>query len=169
MKLIISLLFILSSCATVVKQPITVTHELKQPVNYEGIIAVLDFNNNSPNKNWNYMEKAIAEIFSAKLSNYPNFKVVERERIDRILKEITLSQSGLVDVHTAVKVGKILGATAMVMGSVTQLGETIVVSARLVDVETGQIFLGQMSSCENEKELSAIVMTLVEKIVTSLK
>ena len=141
----------------------------KVVVEFKKTIAVLNFVNNSPNKNWNYMESGVAEILSTNLSNYSEFNVVERENLEKVLKEQSLIMSGVVDLQTAAQIGKILGANIIILGSITQLGKTIVVSAKLVDVETAQVLSGQMVNGEKEEELNNIVMSLVEKIVASLK
>ncbi len=46
------------------------------------------------------------------------FVVIERDRMDQILEELKLSQTGLVDESQAVQVGKMLGADAIVTGTV---------------------------------------------------
>lgn len=46
----------------------------------------------------------------------PFLKVVDRENIDRILEEQRLSMSGVVDEQTAVRVGNLIGAQAVLMG-----------------------------------------------------
>ncbi|MDO8734540.1 MAG: CsgG/HfaB family protein [Elusimicrobiota bacterium] len=160
LKVIILSFFILTSCATkpkVVKTPII-----------KGTIAVLNFKNNSPNKNWNYIESAVAEIFTSNLAGNSDFRVVEREKLNKILEEQKLNQSGIVDEVAAVKIGKILGATEIVLGSITQLGKTIVISARLIKVETGEIYAGETVNGEKEEELPEMVKKLSDKIVTSL-
>jgi len=85
LKVIAMSFFILTSCATspkIVKTPII-----------KRTIAVLSFKNNSPNKNWNYMESAVAEIFTSNLVGNSDFKVVEREKLNKILTEQKLNQS----------------------------------------------------------------------------
>lgn len=157
LKVMILSFFILTSCATkpkIIQTPIT-----------RGTVAVLNFKNNSPNKNWNYMESAIAEIFTSNLANSKDFKTVEREKLNKILEELKLSQSGIVNENTAIKIGKILGATDIVFGSITQLGKAIVISARVVKVETGEIYAGETVNGESEEELPKVVKNLSDKII----
>ena len=160
LKVIILSFFILTSCAT--KPKIVQTPIIK------GTIAVLNFKNTSPNKNWDYMESAVAEIFTSNLAGNSDFKVVEREKLNKILEEQKLNQSGIVDEGAAVKIGKILGATEIVLGSITQLGKTIVITARVIKIETGEIYAGEMVNDEKEEELPKMVKKLSDKIVSSL-
>jgi curli biogenesis system outer membrane secretion channel CsgG/Flp pilus assembly protein TadD len=53
----------------------------------------------------------------------PFLKVVDRENIDRILEEQRLGLSGIVDEQTAVRVGNLIGAQAVLMGSVIDYRE----------------------------------------------
>lgn len=53
----------------------------------------------------------------------PFLKVVDRENIDRILEEQRLSLSGVVDEQTAVRVGNLIGAQAVLMGEVVDYRE----------------------------------------------
>lgn len=48
-----------------------------------------------------------------------NFRVMERQQLDSILKEQGLSLSGAVDDKTAVEAGKILGCQIVVLGAIT--------------------------------------------------
>ncbi|MBL8001498.1 MAG: hypothetical protein JNL05_06010 [Flavobacteriales bacterium] len=86
-------------------------------------IAVLPFTSNVKNrpelagKVQAYATTALTGI------NDPFLKVVDRENMDRILEEQRLSLSGVVDEQTAVKVGNLMGAQAVLMGSVIDYQE----------------------------------------------
>lgn len=56
-------------------------------------------------------------------STDPFLKVVDRENLERILEEQRLSLSGVVDEQTAVRVGNLMGAQAVLMGSVADYRE----------------------------------------------
>jgi curli biogenesis system outer membrane secretion channel CsgG len=64
-----------------------------------------------------YVISSITEI------NDPFIKVVDRENIQRILDEQRLGMSGVVDEATAVSAGKLLGAQAVLMGSLIDFRE----------------------------------------------
>lgn len=55
--------------------------------------------------------------------NDPFLKVVDRENIERILQEQRLGLSGVVDENSAVQAGKLMGAQAVLMGSVIDYRE----------------------------------------------
>ena len=136
LKKIVLLSIILCSCSSkpeIIRKPI-------ESESYKGTIAVLNFKNNTPYEDWDYMESGIADILSANLANQPGIEIVERENLKKVIDELKLSLTGLITETTAAKIGKLAGAHVIVMGSFTLLGDTIVISARLVKVETGEIY-----------------------------
>ncbi len=65
--------------------------------------------------------KAMEELLQAQLSDADHITLVERVRIDHVLKEQSLALSGLVDPATAVRVGQLLKADVVVVGRVRPL------------------------------------------------
>jgi curli biogenesis system outer membrane secretion channel CsgG len=64
--------------------------------------------------------KGTSDMLVNSLVNTGAYSVIERSQIDAILAEQNLGASGLVDVSTAAKIGKILGVKYIILGSVTQ-------------------------------------------------
>ena len=97
------------------------------------------------------------------LGAIPGVKIVERQRVDAILLESEFGRlSGLVDAEKAVKLGKLLGANAVVMGTVLDVSSrskefsgygiatrnTVVtgsVRIRVVDIESGHVSFSRIS------------------------
>jgi TolB-like protein len=106
-------------------------------------IAVMQFDNYSVGKyqtELGLIAKGLADMFAMDFAKLSELKVVERDKINFVLNEIELQQSGKVDEATAVKVGKILGAQYMVFGSITQLDDKMTrMVVRAVKVETSEI------------------------------
>jgi TolB-like protein len=74
------------------------------------------------------------------LARSSQVQIVDRLRFDAVLREIKLTQAGLVDPTTAPRVGKLVRARRLVLGDVTQLpGREIGINARLADVRTTQV------------------------------
>jgi TolB-like protein len=82
---------------------------------------------------------AVSELLSQKFFKSSKFKLIERSQLSDIMKEQKLGLSGAVDSETAAKVGKLLGARLLVLGSVSRLGKSYQVNVRLVNVETAEI------------------------------
>ena len=82
-------------------------------------LAVLYFENNSLAKRdeMEPLRKGLADMFITEFSKIDQFKVVERSRLEQLIQEMQLGQSGMLDSRTAQQVGKLLGAQNLVFGS----------------------------------------------------
>jgi len=81
----------------------------------------------------------LTERFRTEIAARNAFRLVERARMDEILREQGLQQSGCTSTECAVQTGRLLGVRRTVAGSISHLGSTWSVSAREIDVETGEI------------------------------
>lgn len=81
----------------------------------------------------------IAERLLVELARAGGVTAVERSRLSGLLDEQSLGRSGVMDPASLRKLGRVLSADAVVVGSYTTARGRSVVSARLVDVESGAI------------------------------
>lgn len=102
-------------------------------------IAVLEFENVTRDKTLDWVGTGIKEHLTTQLSQIPSLVVVERARLGDALKELKFNRSQFVDPATAQKMGKMLGAQSVVVGSYQKFEESMRIYARLVDVETGEV------------------------------
>ena len=84
----------------------------------------------------------MAESLTSELAKKKNLHVLERGRLDEIVKENGLSFSDLFDPSKAKRVGKLLSADIMVNGTVTKIGGEFDLNLRVVDCELGNIIQG---------------------------
>src|SRR5882724_5551152 len=113
--------------------------------------------------------KGISDMLIDRLVNDGSYRVIERNAIDKILKEQDFSNSNRADTATAAKIGHVLGVDAVITGDITQFGRddqskniggmlgkwgsgyglggvgtqkskaTVQITARLIDANTGEI------------------------------
>lgn len=124
--------------------------------------------------------KGITDLLVQKLVQDGKYSVIERGALDKILSEQNFSNSDRADSTSAAKIGKILGVDAIIMGSITQFGRddkhtnvggggysgwthgiggvgvskskaVVGVSARLVNVNTGEILAAVTGMGESER------------------
>ncbi len=133
-------------------------------------IAIMAFDNYSVGKfqeELGFLTKGLAEFFESDFAKISELKVVERDKIEFLLKELELTKAGAVEAATAAKVGKMLGAQIMVFGSITQMDKkTSKMLVKAVNVETSEIITsverdGKPDYFKMEKEL---VKELAEKL-----
>ena len=125
-------------------------------------IAIMPFDNCSAGQ---YMEslgnlgKGLSDFFVLDFSKYGGIKVVERDKLDYLIREYDLVKQGKVDQASAIKVGKMLGAQMMVFGTIMQIdGKNGRMGVRVVDVETSGLIVtadtaGRPNFVEMEKAL----------------
>jgi len=99
-------------------------------------VAVLDFDAFGISK---VEAAALSNRLRNELFNLGKFSVVERGMMDDVLREQDFQQSGCTSNECLVEVGMLLGAELMIGGSISKVGETFTVSARLVDVASGKL------------------------------
>ncbi len=82
----------------------------------------------------------IADLLTTDLAHSPQLKLVERLHSDAILRELDLVDAGVVDPRSAPRVGKLMGARRILIGSIASSGPRIVrLNARVVDVVSGTV------------------------------
>lgn len=105
-------------------------------------LAVLYFENNSvaDREAMDGLSKGLSAMLVTDLMGTPGLRMVERERIQFLLDELKMQKSEYFDQSAAVKVGKLLGAHNLVMGSFSKIDKNkIRIDARMVKTETGEI------------------------------
>ena len=68
-----------------------------------------------------------------------SFLVIERGKMDEILKEQGFQLSGCVSSECAVEVGELLGVRRMITGGIGKIGKTFTLDVRVIDIESGEI------------------------------
>jgi TolB-like protein len=102
-------------------------------------VAVLYFDYSGKDADMAVLKKGLAQMIISDLSAIDGVRLVERDRLEEILAELKLAQSGKIDASTAAKVGKLLGARYIVLGGYFDLMDTLRADARVVEVETGKV------------------------------
>ena len=82
--------------------------------------------------------RQLSTRLESELVKIGGFKVVERTKIDELMKEQKLQLSGCVE-ECLIDAGKILGANQIILGSVGELGGLYTISVKIVDAETGEM------------------------------
>lgn len=98
---------LLSACAPSARVPVLEPAE----INLRGIdkIAVGNISGN--------VGPSMSDLLTSRLFESGKFTVVDRNNLNRIMKEQELDSSGAVDTATAVKMGKLIGAACLVAGN----------------------------------------------------
>lgn len=90
----------------------------------------------------------IAETLGTDLAKSDRLVLVERSQLDKALRELRLQSSGLTEPNQARRVGRLVGADAVIVGSFYLRGQQIVINARLVDVRTARVAPGRAENVQ---------------------
>ncbi len=128
-------------------------------------VAVLYYQNLTGNASYNPLQKGLSVMLTTDLAKVEDLKVVERARLQAILEEIELGDTGLVDTETAPRIGRLVGARFLsggdiLEGSVTQLR----VDPNLLDVSS-QMAFNQAGAEGNLNDLIAIEKEILFEII----
>ena len=126
-------------------------------------LAVYDLDTIEP---YRVVALILSEALRQELFKLGLFHMVNRENIVKVLEELALQQTGLVDEKEAARAGKGLAAQQIVLGRYGILGKNSIVQAKRVDVETqGTLGLGTLR-CDvgREDELLAHMTELAREI-----
>jgi TolB-like protein len=102
-------------------------------------LAVLNFDNNTGRTDYDAMGRGLAAMMITDLSASPDLRLVERERMQDVLKEQEMQRSRMFDSTTAVKAGRLLGAEFIATGSIAAAAPELRIDLRVIRVETGQV------------------------------
>ena len=82
----------------------------------------------------------LADLLTTDLARSARLQVVDRLRLDAVLREIRLVESGRVDTVTAPRVGKLVQARRLVLGGLTETpGGGLAINTELADVASGEV------------------------------
>ncbi len=105
----------------------------------------------------NDLGRYVAERLTTRLAQTPRFRVIERRRLAQVLAELKFGMSDLVDPAKAKQLGRIAGVEALAVGSLSDLGTTVEVDARIIEVETGNMLVAATSTISKDDTVKAMM------------
>lgn len=135
------------------------------------IICVAGTANKSGVKKFNNVSEFSSQIFNSSLQKTKAFRIIERDRLSDILKELNIRDTGLLDMSKSKQVGKMLGADALFFVNILDITQkergkstltgllsddsnkivetlSVIIEGRLVDVESGEILASSKETVE---------------------
>jgi hypothetical protein len=95
--------------------------------------------------------------------------LVERALFDKLIEELKLGTSNLIDSRTALSLGRLMASRIILKGHVVYSGPKIQVSMRLIETETGQISAAVNESFGNATPVSLLTEKLSQELLKKLK
>jgi tetratricopeptide (TPR) repeat protein len=126
-------------------------------------VAVLPFAYQGSDEQYAPLGHGLSEMIAVDLANIDELTLVERTRLQELLKEIELSQSEFVDPSTAPRVGQLLGAGRLIGGGYNVLGEKLRTDVALAEIEKAE-----SAALETQSDVLDNLFRLEKKIVFRL-
>ena len=130
-------------------------------------VAVLPLEFSGPDTTLKPLERGMAELITIDLARSHQLTVVERARIQALLDEIKLQQSGQTEATTNVRAGKIIQAGRLVSGKILQDAQRLRVDAAIVNTQTSAL-AGGAANENTLEQLFAIEKAIVKQLFDSL-
>ncbi len=130
-------------------------------------LAVLYFDNNTNAAELDVMRKGLADMMVTDLVAWDGVDVVEREKLEAVMKELNLQRTKYFDQSAAVKIGQFLKARYLLTGTMTMSGNKLILDARLIDGGTGRSIVTARSNGEKD-DIFPIEQELVEKVAAGI-
>lgn len=109
------------------------------PASTRPTVAVLAFDNRSGRADYEHLGTGLAAMMTTDLGAVPELRVVERERMADVTRELDAQRSERFDSTTAVRLGRLAGAQFLVTGTLTAVDPQLRLDTRVIAVETGVI------------------------------
>jgi tetratricopeptide (TPR) repeat protein len=133
----------------------------------ENTIAVVDFDNSHLPPDLAPLSKGLAEFTAMDLAKVQSLRVVDRLKIDAIMREQALGQTGYVDAGTAPRMGRLLGSRRIVTGSVLGVGDKIRLDGAIVNAGDSSATRTE-SLEEGVKQFFAVQKDFVFKVIDQM-
>ncbi len=143
------------------------------PFNNRFKVAILPVQSQLTDEDKKKKENLAEQAFTTELMEEQRVRLIERGRIDQLLKEHALIQQGLIDEKNAAKIGKMAGADAVLISELfVEIDEALSkvpmveykkvrivvrISARIIDVETGEILAAASDYKASEEDLGVTI------------
>lgn len=113
--------------------------------------------------------KMLAHGLTDRLIEGSRVRIVERAVLDKLLEELNLGTSQLVDRNTALSLGKIMAARLILSGRIVYSGPQTLVSLRLIETETGQVSVAVSETFGSAVPTSVLTERLAGNLFEKLK
>ncbi|MBX2796944.1 MAG: CsgG/HfaB family protein [Myxococcales bacterium] len=130
-------------------------------------LAVLPLGMGAGSEEYEGLGTGLAGMMIADLTQVQTLRLVERERLDDLMKEFTLNDTGFVDPATAQRLGKGVGAELILTGSFSVVRDTITMDSRIIRVETADI-VKAASASGSADDFVSVEKELVEQLLDGL-
>lgn len=144
-----------------------ITQELSKKISETGKkrLAVADFTD--ADGAVTKLGQFISEEFNTSLPEVgQGFEVIDRSRVNMLLRENKMSSTGLTDPANALKLGKLAGIEALIYGTITPFGESVRVNIKILDLQRGVILRSVAGNITRTADINRLLIETITPIPT---
>ena len=145
-----------------------------QNIGFEDIfVAIIDFEGAGFKGNEN---KIITDKFRNEFIDKSNYRIMERNAMDEILKEQGFQQTGTCNSNSCfIEAGQMLGVSYLIAGRISKTNDILALSIRLIEIQTAEIITVLSYESQNDlltllsEDVPVIATKFIKKCDTALK
>jgi tetratricopeptide (TPR) repeat protein len=116
-------------------------------------IAVISFENQTGDKSYDYLQKAIPNLLITSLEQSKYLQVTTWERMHDLLRQIGKEDTEAIDRELGFELCRMDGVKAIVLGSFVKAGDMFATDAKVLDVQTKKILKSTSSKGEGVRSI----------------
>jgi TolB-like protein len=99
----------------------------------------------------------IANRLTTQLTQNDKLFVIDRQQVSRVLSDLKLSVGDLLDPNNGKQFGKTANAEALVVGSISDMGDQIDLDLRLIDIESNRTLHGAITTIDKDQSVKKMI------------
>ncbi len=109
----------------------------------------------------------ITDYFTTDLVQSGSFKIYERNQMDKLVAEIELGQTGILNDDTVQQVGQMAGIELMVTGKLSEIQGRQRIDVKVINVRSGRLVLAEkMDGTVDPESISFFANRIIDKLRT---
>ena len=132
-------------------------------------IAVLTFENQTGDKNLEWLCKGITDMLIRDFSQSRSLNVTTLQRIYDIFKQLHIQSPQEIDYRMVSKIGKEAKVQAVMKGSFMNLNDSLSIAVQLYNVDSGKIIQQEKVSGKGMEQIFAMIDELTDKVKSNIR
>jgi len=131
------------------------------PLEERPSIAVISFENQTGDKSYDFLQKAIPNLLISNLEQSGYLQVITWERMNDLIKQLGKERVELIDKDLGFELCQRDGIEAIVLGSFVKAGETFATDVKVLNVETKKLL---KSASSRGRSVDSILETQIDEL-----
>ena len=129
-------------------------------------IAVVDLESQGEKAKTEGLGKIAAQWLTTAFVQQGRFDVVERQALKKVMEEQRLGLTGVIDADTAANLGRVLGTTYIVTGSVVSYGQGMELGVKIIETESAGIKVADRLTAGSVSAMSRKIPAFVAQLAS---